>query len=209
MAVLATKADHYLELLNDVLQKGIRLGDLDRFYIVEHIEKTMNSDPVVALLLKAVLAHAEGRISDARVAFESSIAIADDIPVLHSNYAKMLSDTGFSEDAATQIRKSIDCCKNTNDWASLKHVALSALIIHDVELLKEIATIANKLSFNEEIFLHVAIACGMEGVSDDECNALLEKTFPDDTLRRLSVEITPDRWAEMNAIADRFSKYVE
>lgn len=209
MPVPAKKADQYMDMLNDVLQTGNLLGDIDRFNITEHINRIMGTNPIDALLLKAFLAHIDGKFKDSSLAFETAISINESDPFVHTNYARMLCDHGLTSDAAKEVRKALECCKNANEWAPLGYLAASAFSIHDIELLEEISQIAEKLNIKDSVFKHAAITCNFEGASDEECVSLLESSISDEELRSFSVEITPERWANMTALADRLSKYVD
>lgn len=209
MPVPAKKTPQYVELLNNVLEQGTRLGDIDKFNIVSHIKSIIKSDPVGALLLKAALAHVEGDIDGAIGIFEAIIKMDDENPYVHTNYARLLSGTGLSEQASVEIRKALDCCKNVNNWNPLGYLTSSAIIIHDFNVLGEIASIARRFDLKDDIYIQASVIFEMEGAKDEECVELLEAACPDEMLRGMSVEITPERWEEMNSFANSLSKYLE
>ena len=209
MPVPALKTTEYIAKLNDALNHGKRLGDMDRYGINKLIDAILNKDPVNALILRAALAHYDRNFNGAINDLKSATSLAPNSLEAHSNYATLLARTGKTGLASVEIRKSISLCIETRNFMPLENLIISAVNIGDIDAAEEIVHIAFEKKIPSRIIADAALLLSLNDSSDENVVERLETMLTSNGLNVSCAKIEEDEWNAMKRLADELSQYVD
>lgn len=208
MAVVAPQINQFIDILNNCLSEGKRVGDLNRFAMQRYIREKMPCEPMWALMLRGLLAHVDGRLEDARQDLERAAEINPSSLAISSNLAILLAEAGCDECAAEQARRVLRLSSEQNDWSFLDGMTEVAVGLGALDIVADVIRIANKLDICTPTISQAALLLFVDGESDQETLKNFDSALNEEKLRPLSKKMSDERWAELEKLAEELEPLV-
>lgn len=180
---------------------------MDRHRIRVALDEAIAVQPVPAFVYSGMLATLDNDEATMRECFCKALSYGEKIAYVNFDYAISLMKFGYYDEAVQTL---MICLQNgLEDTKYLNDMACAALELNNYELSKKILLLADKLNIRTKDIRLLAMDMCLKTVDSPEAEVeLLEKVFPEETLKENSVQISEEEWAEMQSFADELKQYL-
>lgn len=208
MPIPAPKSlDDVFNILNECITRGRELGDMDRHRIRCQLQEMLDVWPSQALVCAGMLATLENDESAMRESFRKALSYGEQIATINIDFAISLMKFGHYEESIEVLSQYLQAgCVSPKH---LDEVACTARELNNPELSEKILRLADKLNIHSQNLrlLAMDMLLSISDSSEDEAN-LLEKIFPQETLKNNSIQLTDNEWREMQNFAHELKQYL-
>ncbi len=180
--------------------------DIERLNLEREIDGLKNSDPAGAFICLAALAALDKDEPAMRDYFDLAFNTRERLPEIYYNMGMGLLSFGHIDEAVDSFNKCLDLTPVSETL--LNDTARHAISLDNGDLCQRVLEIANKQKITSQPIIELAAYVGTALSDDaDEIEAMLNAALPDDTLRKNSILVTDEMWAQMQALADKIRPY--
>ncbi|WP_298019408.1 putative 2OG-Fe(II) oxygenase [uncultured Parasphingopyxis sp.] len=147
-------------------QRALQAGDLERCSAL--LGELIEADPNQPAFyhLAGVTLKKQERLEQARAAFERGIALRDDIPAMHAEYASLLDDLGEGEAAVAAYDRAIALAPDLVD-ARIDRALVRHRHVDSMGGYRDLSALTESYSDNARLWLNVGLTARALGLLDE------------------------------------------